>query len=495
MDRPGPAVRVVGRYALYDEIASGGMATVRFGRFVGAEGFSRTVAVKCLHPHFAADPEFLAMFRDEARLAARIASPHVVPTIDVLGADGDLFIVMEFVHGESLARLLRATEPHIRVPVPIAVSILSGVLEGLHAAHEARSEDGLPLGIVHRDVSPQNILVGRDGIARVIDFGVAKAAGRLQTTRNGELKGKLGYMAPEQLRREQVTRAADIYAASVVLWETLVGERLFGAKDEGAVITRVLTEAVVPPSRAAAKRGESDARELEVLDPLILRGLDRNPARRFQTARELATAIQTHVAPASAAAVSEWVERIAGSGLTERAARIVEIESGVPGTRKKRHDGGIGNPRSPPALEGTATELNPSEPTTQVSSISVSSNVGGASPPRRLRFRRVSTVLTGTAIVLGAYLLGRSGAHQSQSTSPAEPLRAAPVVGASPPASTPIADAAVSREPAQPPATVSAATPRGTPPARAHRPLSNAYCNPPYTWDQDHKKIYKPSCL
>src|SRR5580693_1163797 len=137
---------------------------------------------------------------------------------------------MEYIHGEALSRISRTLRAkNERIPLRIAVAIMSGVLQGLHAAHEARSERGEPLGIVHRDVSPQNILVGTDGLARVLDFGVAKAAGRLQTTRDGQLKGKLSYMAPEQLRSEAVTRNADTYAASVVLWEVLTGERLFAS--------------------------------------------------------------------------------------------------------------------------------------------------------------------------------------------------------------------------------------------------------------------------
>src|SRR5262249_6584021 len=146
---------------------------------------------------------------------ARVHSPHVVPTLDVIATGGELFLVMEYVRGESLARLVQLVRARgQRIPLPIAVSITCGVLQGLHAAHDARDERGKALGIVHRDVSPQNILVGSDGLARVLDFGVAKAAGRCQTTRDGRLKGKLSYMAPEQLCGEAVTRKTDIYAAS-----------------------------------------------------------------------------------------------------------------------------------------------------------------------------------------------------------------------------------------------------------------------------------------
>jgi eukaryotic-like serine/threonine-protein kinase len=187
-----PAVRTVGRYALYGKIAAGGMATVHLGRLLGPVGFSRTVAIKRLHPQFTEDPDFVSMFLDEARLAARIRHPSVVPTLDVVTAGGEIFLVMEFVLGETLARILRTLAPKgERIPLPIVASVFSNVLHGLHAAHEAKSERGTPLEMVHRDVSPHNVMIGVDGTARLLDFGIAKAIGRLQTTREDQIKGKL----------------------------------------------------------------------------------------------------------------------------------------------------------------------------------------------------------------------------------------------------------------------------------------------------------------
>jgi serine/threonine-protein kinase len=240
---------VVGRYAIYGKIASGGMATVHFGRLLGGAGFSRTVAIKRLHPHLAEDAEFRATMIDEARMAARIHHPNVVATLDVVTVDGELLLVMEYVRGESVSSLVKA---HItqqkRIPLPIVSAIAIGALHGLHAAHEATNDQGRPLDIVHRDVSPQNILVGVDGLARVIDFGVAKATGRLQTTSEGSIKGKIAYMPPEQLARKALTRAADIYAMGVVLWEMLACRRLFGGDGEMAIIQSVLAGPEGPPS-------------------------------------------------------------------------------------------------------------------------------------------------------------------------------------------------------------------------------------------------------
>jgi len=228
------------------------MATVHLARQRGAVGFARTVAVKRLRPQFAEDPDFVAMFLDEARLAARIHHPNVVTTLDVVATGGEVFLVMEYVQGESLSRLFRtAVEKEQRIDPRFAATILASVLHGLHAAHEAVSEDGEALNIVHRDVSPQNILVGVDGVARVLDFGVAKAAIRTQATRDGQLKGKLSYMSPEQILGEEVTRQADIYSASVVLWEALTMRRAFQFDNEGALMGAVLKGMEDRPSHFA----------------------------------------------------------------------------------------------------------------------------------------------------------------------------------------------------------------------------------------------------
>jgi serine/threonine-protein kinase len=322
MTRPEsiPVAHVGGRYALYAEIASGGMASVHIGRLMGTAGFSRTVAIKRLHPHLARDPDFVAMFMDEARVAARIRHPNVVPTLDVLAADGQLLLVMEYVNGESLGRLLRALRAEKkRVPPAIASAILCGVLHGLHAAHEAKSEEGEPLHIVHRDVSPQNVLVGIDGAARVLDFGIAKAAGRTQTTREGSVKGKFAYMAPEQMNGTPVTRATDIYAASVVLWETLTGSRLFDAESEAELALRVLKGATRPPSATAP--GISPA-----LDAVTLRGLSVDPTRRLPTARDMARELEQACPPATPMEVGAWVELVAAAGLATRARAVADIE-------------------------------------------------------------------------------------------------------------------------------------------------------------------------
>jgi serine/threonine-protein kinase len=311
------------------------MATVHLGRLLGPVGFSRTVAIKRLHAQFASDPEFVSMFLDEARLAARIRHPNVVPTLDVVATGGELFLVMEYVPGESIARLSRALkERNQTLPTRILSAVMAGVLHGLHAAHEAKDERGEPLGIVHRDMSPQNVLVGTDGVARVLDFGVAKAAGRMQTTREGQIKGKLSYMPPEQLRGAIVNRQSDIYAAGVMLWELVTGQRLFAGDNEGAIVAKILEGKVEAPSKVllrtmSGKQTLTDnvLRSLETLDSTILRALAPEPADRYATAREMALEIERKLQPATGSEVADWVEVIAREVLHSRAAMVAEIES------------------------------------------------------------------------------------------------------------------------------------------------------------------------
>jgi eukaryotic-like serine/threonine-protein kinase len=316
----GRAAKVLDRYLLHGKIASGGMAVVHLGQVVGAQGFSRAVAIKRLHPQFATDPEFSTMLLDEARLAARIRHPNVVSTLDVVQTEEEIFLVMEYVNGDPLSSLLgEARKKGAPIPPDISSSIIAGALAGLHAAHEAKAEDGGPLQIVHRDVSPQNIMVGQDGIARVLDFGIARATVRSHATRTGQIKGKLRYMAPEQLRGETATRRVDIYAAGVVLWEVVTGLKLFAAETDAATFGRVMEGIVQPPSAVAHVPRE--------VDEVVLRALARDPAARYATALEMAAALEAALPPASSRQVGAWVELTAGPLLAARTQRIHEMES------------------------------------------------------------------------------------------------------------------------------------------------------------------------
>ncbi len=316
---PAPQ-RVLGRYALYGQLAVGGMAVVHLGRLLGPVGFARTVAVKQLLPQFASDPDFVTMFLDEARVASRVRHPNVVATFDVVIEGAEIFLVMDYVPGETLSRLLRiSASRRAHVPPAIAVNVALGALAGLHAAHEATTEQGAPLHLVHRDMSPQNVMVGVDGATRVLDFGVAKAVGRAQHTREGEINGKIAYMAPEQIRGGAIDRRADVYATSVMLWEALTLRRLIRGETDAERMYQVLQSTPEPPSVYAP--GVSPA-----LDAVVLRGLSARPEDRFATAAEMALALEKTAPILSARELGAWVVDLAGDSLAQRANRVEEIE-------------------------------------------------------------------------------------------------------------------------------------------------------------------------
>jgi serine/threonine-protein kinase len=315
-----PEPHLVGRYAVFGPIATGGMATVCFARSLGRQGFDRVLAIKRLHPQFAADPDFVEMFLDEARLAARVRHLNVVSALDVVEEDGQVALILEYVSGETLMRLVRRAGTLGRpVPLEVVAAIGVGVLDGLHAAHEARSVEGVPLGIVHRDVSPHNVLVGADGIARLLDFGVAKAAQRSGATRDGHIKGKLSYMPPEQLSRAEVDRRSDVYSAAVTLWEALTGRRLFHGETQAIVLGKVLLGRVEPPSQY--RRDVPPA-----LESLLLESMRAEPDARPSTAYEMARRLEAAVAVATPQRVARWVEELCGDALAEQAAIAAAVE-------------------------------------------------------------------------------------------------------------------------------------------------------------------------
>ena len=315
--------RVLGRYELLTEIASGGMASVFLGRARGVAGFERVVAVKVCHPHLRVDEEFAEMFLDEARLAAKIHHPNVVSTLDVGDDDGRLYLVMEYIEGDRLSGLIKAAGKRgRRIPPPVAARIFIDMLSGLHAAHELADKDGTDLSVVHRDVSPQNVLVGVDGVARITDFGIAKTEARVSDAGAAQIKGKLAYMAPEQLEGAVVTRRTDLYAAGVVLWETLTGRRLFRGDTDLDTVQLVVKGDVRPPSEIVTDLDPA-------FDALVMKAVERDPEKRFATAAAFAEALEDlPIKVANARAVSTLVQELQGATLTARRDLVKRIGDG-----------------------------------------------------------------------------------------------------------------------------------------------------------------------
>lgn len=285
-DEPAMEPRRFGPYLLVREIAAGGMATVFEAVREGDGGFRRKVAIKRIHPHLARDRAFADMFLDEARIAARIAHPNVCQVLDYGRHQGESFLAMELLDGRTLSQLLAALvrrSPESLAHVPLVLGILAECAEGLHAAHELRDDRGMPLDVVHRDVSPQNLFVTMDGEVKVVDFGVASARDKNHRTETNEIKGKLAYMSPEQAAG-RVDRRADVWALGVVLWEALTLRRLFRRGTQPETLAAVERDPIPLPSSVREGLAAS-------LDHIVMSALERDPARRTPDARTLALAL------------------------------------------------------------------------------------------------------------------------------------------------------------------------------------------------------------
>ena len=312
----GLAGRRLGRYEVLTQLAAGGMAGVYVARAQGVAGFERMVALKVLHPHLAYEEEFISMFLDEARLAARIRNLHVVATHEISDSDGDgYFLVMDYVEGDTLSAMLKQSARRAeRLPLPVSCRIILDALAGLAAAHELCDEHGEPLKLVHRDVSPHNIMVGKDGIARLTDFGVAKAEKRLSSTQEGKFKGKLSYMAPEHASAGRTDQRSDLFSMGIVLWETLTGQRLFRGHNNGETLTKVLSGRIPAPSELWSDLGPFDA--------LVARALSRDTEGRFQSADEFIAALEAVAQPIGIAS-----RRVTGQALADLVKEKLDKET------------------------------------------------------------------------------------------------------------------------------------------------------------------------
>ncbi len=478
-----PAERLrLGNYEPLLRLATGGMAQVFVARQIGAAGFERLVVVKRVHKHLLANHDFYDMLRDEARVASLIRHPNVAPVIDVVESDGELFLVMEYIESAALSTLLKAsTDARIRVPPAIAARIAIDTLSGLHAAHEAIDMRGNHLEVVHRDVSPQNVVVGVDGSSRLVDFGVAKARHRITETKSGSLKGKYGYMSPEQARAQPIDRRSDIFSLGVVFHEVLAATRLFQGEHELDTLRRIVELEVPPPSSIAP--GIPPA-----LDAVVLRALGRARDARFQTAAEMADAIEAAIVPATPREVAAFLQERCGDRLAKRRETLAAMLEGRLDPLDANASGERGTITSSPsailrreaaraAAEGTAS--------THGAAISL------RPAPRRWTLAATAAIILSAGVAIGIFLAQPDSATKasvvvatigpSLDGAATTIVRDAEAVTATPPpiASSTPADTSVATAPsAAPRASAAARKPVAPPPARTSELQANPYGRP-----------------
>src|SRR6478609_3896751 len=271
-----------GKYELVSRLAAGGMAEIFLARTKGIQGFEKYLVIKKILRNRTNDPEFVRMFLDEARVAATLDHPNIVQIYDVGHVENEYFIAMEYLRGHNLIEIVRAGAKlgYSKPPLEHVMSSLSGVCAGLHYAHDKRDFQGRPLEIVHRDVTPQNIVVSFDGAVKIVDFGIAKAATREVETLAGTLKGKIGYMSPEQCRGMPVDRRSDLFAVGIILYELTTGKRLYHERSDFETLKKII-EGPVPSPRDILPFYPA------ALNAIVVRCLQKNPDDRYQTARDL----------------------------------------------------------------------------------------------------------------------------------------------------------------------------------------------------------------
>jgi serine/threonine protein kinase len=337
---------LLGKYEIVHRIALGGMAEIYLARVTGMEGFEKFVVLKRILPQLAAHDEFVRMFFREARVAAALDHANIAHVYDIGEKKGVLFFTMEYLHGEDTRWIARRLAKSGRLlPLEHALGIMIGAASGLHFAHEKKGVDGQPLGIVHRDISPSNIVVTYDGGVKIVDFGVAKISADPELSRRYSLKGKLAYMSPEQLHG-QVDRRSDVFSMGIVLYELTTHGRLFKAPNEVETIRLVLDGPVPRPS----ERVPGYPPELE---RIVLRAVDRDPARRYATARELQVDLEAFARDAklqiSSAALAEWMEQTFGPKRELWHTLALPPSSGrtLPSSEAETHAAGQGPTASP----------------------------------------------------------------------------------------------------------------------------------------------------
>ena len=346
------AGQVLGRYELLLPIAKGGMASVWAARLRGTRGFQKMVAIKTMLPGLVDDPHFERMFLDEASLASQVRHPHVIEIMDLGEVDRILYLVMEWVDGEPLNIIMKYAATRGGIPLAIAVSIAAQACRGLHAAHELRDEGGTLVGLVHRDVSPQNVLLTYEGVVKVVDFGVAKATSRASNeTEAGQLKGKIAYMSPEQLRGERIDRRTDVFAMGILLYMMTTGTHPFRGDDQGQTIKRISSdEPVTPPSSIVPGYPAG-------LEAVAMQSLAKDAAKRYPTANDMLIGLTRALPPSMRPSTDEEVAEFLRALLPDRLEKRKIAIKGALEAADRREAG-----KSAPRV--TASDAPPDEPPT-----------------------------------------------------------------------------------------------------------------------------------
>lgn len=318
---------LVGRYKLLAKLATGGMAEIWLADQAGPKGFQKLVVVKRILESFCADEEFVSMFLDEARIAAQLNHPNVVQIFDLGERAGAYYIAMEYLAGENLSKVMRASLRKQRpLPLTLGAKIVSLAAAGLGHAHAKRSADGTPLNVVHRDVSPQNLLVTLEGNVKVVDFGVARAANRATQTMDGQIKGKIAYMSPEQAAGQPLDARSDVFSLGIILFEVATGSRFFGERDMSAILGTLCGADPLP--RARELRPDVPAE----LDALISTALSRRPEKRFANGSALHEALEEWLhrqpEPAGPAQLAEHLKHVFQDELDKRSELIEAARAG-----------------------------------------------------------------------------------------------------------------------------------------------------------------------
>ncbi|MFZ5469909.1 MAG: serine/threonine protein kinase [Myxococcota bacterium] len=378
-----------GKYQLLKKLATGGMAEVWLARETGIEGFNRLLVVKRILPHLADDPEFVQMFLNEAKIVARLNHPNIAQIYELGETGGLYFIAMEFVHGEDLGRVMRkAWSTGQWIARPLAIRIVASACEALYYAHSKVDEAGRPLRVVHRDISPQNILISFDGSVKVVDFGIAKAADQVSMTKSGAIKGKFAYMSPEQAAGKALDHRSDIFALGLVLYELLTGVRPLKRDSELGTLQAALACAIEKPSAVADVPPELDG---VVMAALAKATDDRyRDARAFQMALEELLVLQRWVA--TSVQVSELMSTLFSDRLQEE-ARLGRPE---PRPREASPSGSqvvSAPPKEPPTDSGEALAVSDAasmEWAAPPGSDSPEARAWGTERPSRTRLRELT---------------------------------------------------------------------------------------------------------